>query len=117
MARRRMTAKQRKYFGKRSKRSNPGGLMARRGRRGRSSGGSFGRGDFLSSALEGVGSAALMKRFVGAPLGTFTGVASGAGWAFVKKKNVLAAALGGYVHDNIGNVGGASSSGSGMQAY
>jgi len=62
----------------------------------------------LGAAVLGVGAAALAKRFVGAPLGNFTGAALGFA------VGGLGGALGGYVHDNIGNIGGAGSSGYGI---
>jgi hypothetical protein len=64
-------------------------------------------GGFIGSALVGLGAAAVAKRFVGAPLGGFTGAAAG----FLV--GGLGGAAGGFVHDNIGNVGGASISSSG----
>jgi hypothetical protein len=81
--------------------------MARRGRRGRSRSGSFGgmgRGDFIGSALEGMGTAALTKRFIGAPLGNLTGAGAGAAYGFIRKRNIIATAVGGWMHDNIGNI-------------
>lgn len=60
----------------------------------------------IDSGLKGVGAAALAKRFVGAPLGGFTGAAAG----FIASKN-LWGAIGGYVHDNVGNVGGSTGQG------
>lgn len=95
--------------GKTTSRAKSGGRgrMARRKYTRRSSGGGFG-GDMLGNALKGMGAAAAAKRFIGAPLGAFTGAAAG----YLISKN-LYGALGGYVHDNIGNVGGASSSSSG----
>lgn len=85
--------------------------MAKRGRK--SSRGGFGKamfpvGGFIGAALLGLGVAAVAKRFVGTPLGSFTGAA--AGFAV----GGLPGAVGGYVHDNIGNVGGASSSQQGL---
>jgi len=77
--------------------------MARRGRRGSRGGFGMGGGDLIGSGLKGMGAAALAKRFVGAPLGTFTGAAAG----FLVSRN-LYGAIGGFVHDNVGNVGGAS---------
>jgi hypothetical protein len=90
-----------------------GGTMARRGRRGRSRSGGrgFGGSDIIDSALAGMGTAAVAKRFIGAPLGTFTGAAAGGAYSFIRHKNLIGGILGGWVHDNIGNVGGASSSG------
>jgi len=85
-------------------------------RRGRKSGGSFSGkklfpvGGLLSAAILGVGVAALAKRFVGAPLGAFTGAALGFAVGGV------GGAAGGYLHDNIGNVGGASG-GNGQTIY
>lgn len=73
-------------------------------------GGSRSGGDFIDAAVAGVGAAALAKRFIGAPLGSFTGAGAGAGYAMLKHKNLIGAAVGGYIHDNIGNVGGATSS-------
>lgn len=68
----------------------------------------------ITAGLEGVGAAALAKRFVGAPLGQWTGTGAGAGAALITKKGTMgmvAGAVGGYIHDNVGNVGGATSSG------
>ena len=89
--------------------------MARRGysRRGVSRGGFGGKmtngfirpSGIIGAAILGLGTAALVKRFVGAPLGQYTGAASG----FVV--GGLGGALGGYLHDNVGNVGGGASSG------
>lgn len=84
-------------------RTRRGGTMAKRRSSRRSSGGGFGRamfpvGGMLGSALLGLGAAAVAKRFIGAPLGGFTGAA--AGFAV----GGLGGAVGGYVHDNIGNV-------------
>lgn len=59
-------------------------------------------GGFIGAAMLGIGGAAIAKRFIGAPLGGFTGAASG----FLV--GGLPGAVGGWVHDNIGNVGGAS---------
>jgi hypothetical protein len=86
--------------------------MARR-KMGRRSGGFGGMaskgilpvGGFIGAALLGLGAAAVAKRFIGAPLGGFTG--AGAGFLI----GGLPGAVGGYVHDNIGNVGGPSSGG------
>jgi len=80
--------------------------MARR-KSGRRSSGGFGKailpvGGFIGAALVGLGAAAVAKRFLGAPLGQFTGAAGG----FLV--GGLPGAVGGYVHDNIGNVGGSS---------
>lgn len=89
--------------------------MARRRRSsGRRSGG-FGMGSkgilpvggLLGSALLGLGAAAVAKRFIGAPLGSMTGPAAG----FLV--GGLGGAAGGFVHDNIGNVGGATGSNGG----
>jgi len=82
--------------------------MARRSKRSGGFGG--GRkllpvGGMLGAALLGLGAAAVTKRFVGAPLGTFTGAA--AGFAV----GGLGGALGGWLHDNIGNTGGSSAGG------
>ena len=84
-----------------------GGFMARRGRK---RGGGFGKkllpiGGMLGAAILGVGAAALAKRFIGAPLGAFTGAALGFA------VGGIGGAAGGYLHDNIGNVGGVGSSG------
>ena len=62
-------------------------------------------GGFIAAGLLGLGAAAVAKRFIGSPLGGFTGAAAG----FLV--GGLPGAAGGYVHDNIGNVGGASSGG------
>lgn len=59
-------------------------------------------GGFVGAALLGLGAAAVAKRFIGAPIGGFTGAAAG----FLV--GGLPAAIGGYVHDNIGNIGGAT---------
>lgn len=104
----------RMYGGGRKKkrtRTSTGGSMARRRRkssyRGRRRGGSRGGmmskgilpvGGFIGAALLGLGASAVAKRFIGSPLGGFTGAA--AGFAV----GGLPGALGGYVHDNIGNV-------------
>lgn len=85
--------------------------MAKRGRRSRSggfgarSGGMLKVGGFIGAALLGLGAAAVAKRFIGSPLGSFTGAAAG----FLL--GGIPGAAGGYVHDNIGNVGGSSGSG------
>lgn len=89
------------------KRKSRGGNMARR-RKGSFSRGFGGGSDLIGSGLKGMGAAALAKRFVGAPLGSFTGAAAG----FLISKNIYGA-LGGFVHDNIGNVGGSSAVGGG----
>lgn len=92
--------------------------MARRHSRRASSGGFGGgkslvnTGGFIGSALKGMGAAALTKRFVGAPLGTFTGAAAG-----YLLGGGIAGAVGGYVHDNIGNVGGGSGVSGGQRVY
>jgi hypothetical protein len=85
--------------------------MARKS--GRRSSGGYGKkilpvGGFIGAALLGLGAAAVAKRFVGAPLGQFTGAAGG----FLI--GGLPGAVGGYLHDNIGNVGGAAGSGGGQ---
>jgi len=87
--------------------------MARRSRK--RSGGSIGGmraifpvGGIVGSALLGLGAAAVAKRFIGAPLGSFTGAATGFA------VGGIGGALGGWVHDNIGNVGGAASSSGGV---
>lgn len=90
--------------------------MARRGRGRRSFGGGGGMmsrgimpvGGIIGAALLGLGAAAVAKRFVGAPFGQFTGAASGFA------VGGLGGALGGYVHDNIGNIGGAGVSQQGL---
>jgi hypothetical protein len=82
--------------------------MARRRRsRGGGRGGlpTFG-GGMIGSVLMGLGAAAVAKRFIGAPLGTYTGAAAGA----LASPNKLGGILGGWLHDNIGNVGGATGS-------
>ena len=89
--------------------------MARRGRK-RGGFGRGGGGSFIDAALEGVGVAALTKRFIGAPVGQYTGIAAGAGYAMLRKKNLLGTVAGAALHDFVGNVGGASSSGS-TQVY
>ena len=66
-------------------------------------------GGMVGGALIGLGAAAVAKRFIGAPLGGFTGAAGG----FLVAG--LPGAVGGYIHDNIGNVGGAGSTG--MSGY
>lgn len=90
--------------------------MARRGRRGGSRGG-FGGGNFVTDLLAGMGAAAATKRFVGQPLGSFTGLAAGAGTAMVFKKNMVAYAAGGFIHDNIGNSVGIGTSSSSQVLY
>lgn len=97
------------HGGKKAKKSNSrvGGNMARKRRGARRSGGGFGGGNMIDAGLKGMGIAAVAKRFVGAPLGGFTGAAAG----YLMTKS-LYGAIGGYVHDNIGNSG-SSSSGSG----
>lgn len=87
-----------------------------RHRRGKSRGiGSGGKllpvGGILGAALLGVGAAAIAKRFLGAPLGNFTGAALGFA------VGGIGGAAGGYLHDNIGNIGGASSTGTGQTVY
>jgi hypothetical protein len=57
----------------------------------------------LGAVVMGVGAAALAKRFIGAPLGNFTGAALGFAVGNV------GGGLGGYLHDNLGNVGGGGS--------
>jgi len=120
------TAKQkawRKIFGerfggkkKRSKRSR-GASMAKKGKSRRkggfSSGGLMG-GDIISAALEGIGAASLTRKFVGAPLGQFTGAGAGAAWGVLKHKNVVGAAAGGWLYDNIVSTGGAATSSGGV---
>jgi hypothetical protein len=72
----------------------------RRSRRSGSGGfGGLGGGNMIDAGLKGVGAAALAKRFLGAPLGNFTGAAAG----FLMTKSIWGAA-GGFGHDNIGNV-------------
>lgn len=83
-------------------------MARRRGRKSSRSSGMGARaifpvGGFIGAALIGMGVAAGAKRFVGAPLGGFTGAA--AGFAV----GGIPGAIGGYIHDNLGNVGGASS--------
>jgi len=65
-------------------------------------------GGFITSVLMGMGAAAVAKRFIGAPLGGFTGAAAGAGTSMVFKGNMIGAAAGGWLHDNIGNIGGST---------
>ena len=90
--------------------------MARRRGKSRRSGGImsggklFPVGGLLGAAILGVGAAALAKRFIGAPLGSFTGAALGFA------VGGIGGAAGGYLHDTIGNVGGASG-GSGQTVY
>lgn len=81
-------------------------MAKRRGGFKRAMGGS--PGSFITSVLMGMGAAAVAKRFIGAPLGGFTGAAAGAGTSMVFKGNMIGAAAGGWLHDNIGNVGGAT---------
>jgi len=101
-----LNSRKKSKSGRKSKR---GGTMARR-RSGRRSGGfgipTMGKG-LVGSLLMGMGAAAVAKRFVGAPLGSFTGAAAGG----LAAPNKLAGAAGGWLHDNLGNVGGSSSSG------
>lgn len=99
------------HRGKAKSRRVKGGTMAKKKGTHRARGGFGGGSDMIDAGLAGMGAAALTKRFIGAPLGGFSGAAAGAAYAYIKHKNLLGAALGGYVHDNIGNVGGASSSG------
>jgi hypothetical protein len=107
---------QHRHSGKSARKTKRGGFMARR--RGKRSSGGFGGGKkllpvggMLGAALLGLGAAAVAKRFLGAPLGQFTGAAAG----FLV--GGLGGAAGGYVHDNIGNVGGASGTSSGQTVY
>lgn len=72
----------------------------------------MGGGDLITSFFSGMGAAAASKRFIGAPLGSFTGAASGGALAMLKHQNILGSIVGGYVHDNIGNVGGAGAASS-----
>ena len=104
--------------GGKSRRKTRGVRMGRRGyRRSRGGGGSFGGkgilrvGGFLGAAILGIGAAAVAKRFVGAPLGTFTGAATG----FLV--GGVPGAVGGWVHDNIGNIGGPASAGGAAPVY
>jgi len=89
--------------GRRSRRSSGGGFGLGGGRK------LFALGGTIGGAVLGLGIAALAKRFVGAPLGNYTGAA--AGFAV----GGIPGAIGGYVHDNIGNIGGAASGGGGAQ--
>jgi len=104
-------AKFARMFGGKKKRSRTnkktGGKMAKRSKKSFSSGGFgtkaiFPLSGILGGAVLGLGAAALAKRFIGAPLGNFTGAASGFA------VGGIGGAIGGYIHDNIGNVGGAS---------
>ena len=87
-----------------------GGKMVRH-RRGKSSGGGMLSrgimpvGGLLGAAILGVGAAALAKRFIGAPLGGFTGAALGF------TVGGVGGAAGGWLHDNIGNLGGGATGG------
>jgi hypothetical protein len=94
-----------------SRHRRKGGSMAKKKSSRRSGGfGGMGKaifpvGGFIGGAILGLGAAALAKRFIGAPLGDVTGAV--AGFAI----GGLPGAAGGYIHDNIGNVGGAKSGG------
>lgn len=100
--------------GKNKTKKRSSGNMARK-RRGRSRGRSFGGGNMINDALAGAGIAAMAKRFIGAPLGAYTGVAGAGAYAMFSHKNVLGYALGAGVHDFIGNVGGNNTGG--VQIY
>lgn len=97
--------------GKGSKTRRGGGKMARRKKGGSRS---FGKQNTLvRDVFVGMGAAAAAKRFIGAPLGGYTGAAAGGAAVYLTRGSLLGGLVGGFVHDNIGNTGGMSGSSSG----
>jgi hypothetical protein len=98
-----------------SRKSRRSGTMARRKHFGRkSSGGGFGGRSLVNGIFVGMGAAAMAKRFVGAPLGAFTGAGAGAASAFLLKENLIGSIAGGALHDFVGNVGGQTGTSGGI---
>lgn len=86
--------------------SRSGGKMAKKKKSGGGTSGLGGLGKpmfhlsgIVAAGVSGMGVAALAKRFLGAPLGQYTGAALGFA------VGGLGGAAGGYLHDNLGNQG------------
>jgi len=90
------------------RRNSRGGNMGRKKSGGKRQFGA--QNSLVRDLFVGMGAAAATKRFVGAPLGSFTGAAAGAATSFLLRGNLLGGVAGGFIHDNIGNIGGASGS-------